>query len=180
MRRAGCFWYLDLEKSPIECLIHLSLICHPLWIISPREGVLFSAGWIDDRLSCFMRVIICQCIISWFVLVCVCVYMYLCAISSISHCFISSSYQINAWVASVISRVSGPADYTNGYSCMQSVSFSFVCVSAQQSEEMSVFAEERDEHTLETKRLAKGNTQQASDTKTAVHCRLWVNSANVF
>ncbi len=63
---------------------------------------------------------------------------------------------------------------------MQSVSFSFVCVSAQQSEEMSVSGEEIDEHTQETKRLASGNTQQAPDTKPAVHCRFWVNSANVF
>lgn len=84
------------------------------------------------------------------------------------------------WVAPVVPRVSGPADYTNSYSRMQSVSFSIVCVSAQQSEEMSVSGEEIDEHTQETKRLASENTQQAADTKPAVHCRFWVKSANVF
>lgn len=57
----------------------------------------------------------------------------------------------------------GPADYTNGCLCMQSVSFAFVCVSAQQSQEMSVSGEEIDEHTPETKRLASGNTQQVTD-----------------
>lgn len=50
-------------------------------------------------------------------------------------------------MASIVPGVSGPADYTNSYSCMQSVSFSFVRVSAQQSEEMSVSGEEIDEHT---------------------------------
>lgn len=70
------------------------------------------------------------------------------------------SNEMNACVASV---VSGPADYTNGYLCTQSVSVSFVCVSAQQSEEMSVSGEELDEHTPETKRLATGNTQQVTD-----------------
>lgn len=43
---------------------------------------------------------------------------------------------------------------------MQSVSVSFVCASAQQSEEMSVSGEVIDEHAPETKRLATGNTQQ--------------------
>lgn len=71
---------------------------------------------------------------------------------------LSPSYnQINSWVASIVPRVSGPADYTNGHRCMQSVSLSFVCVSAQQSDEMSVSGEEIDEHTPETKRLATGN-----------------------
>lgn len=64
--------------------------------------------------------------------------------------------------------VSGPVDYTNSYSCMQSVSFSFVCVSAQQSEEMSVSGEKIDEYTRETKSLASENAQQAADTKPAV------------
>lgn len=74
--------------------------------------------------------------------------------------------------------ISGPVDYTDSYSCMQSVSFSFVCVSAQQSEEMSVSGEEVDEYTQETKSLASGNAQQ--DTKPAVQCRFWVNTANTF
>lgn len=76
--------------------------------------------------------------------------------------------------------ISGPVDYTNSYSCMQSVSFSFVCVSAQQSEEMSVSGEEIDEYTQETKSMASWNAQQARDTKPAVHCRFWVHSANAF
>lgn len=59
--------------------------------------------------------------------------------------------------------------------------FSFVCVSAQQSEKMSVSGEDIDEHTHRgTKRLANENTQQPQHTKTAVQCRSWFNSANVF
>lgn len=90
-----------------------------------------------------------------------------------------SILESNKGLAPVVPRVSGPTDYTNSASCMQSVTFSFVCVAAQQSEEMSVSGEEREEHTHGTKKLASGNAQQATDTKPAVHCRFWVKSENV-
>ena len=137
-----------------------------------------------------MRVIICVCacmIASRVSCVHTCVCVYIFAYRPSVNVLSPSYAQINSWVASIVPRVSGPADYTNGHRCMQSVSLSFVCVSAQQSDEMSVSGEEIDEHTPETKRLATGNAW-ASDTKPAVlqlvgqfsKCVLIKNSSVVF
>ena len=102
-----------------------------------------------------MRVIIFVCVSSTLSMhsLCLCAYVFACYI--IHQSMVYSILQSNkgpGWL--LLFHVSGPADYTYSYSCMQSVSFSFVCVSAQQSEEMSVSREEIDEHTQETKRLA--------------------------
>lgn len=111
---------------------------------------------------------------SLFVRFYVCVQIYSHGIFSISPCLIPSYNQINARVAFVVLRVSGPADYT---AC--SLLFLCVCV-CQRSSQKSVSGEQIDEYTQETKRLASGNTRQATDTKAAVHCRFWVNSTNTF
>lgn len=78
-------------------------------------------------------------------------------------------------MASIVPLVSGPADYTNSYSCMQSVSFSFVRVSAQQSEEMSVSGEEIDG----TRRRQRGRPVKIHNTHRAVHCRFLGQSSEV-
>ncbi len=70
--RRWLFLVFRVEKSPFECLIHLSLICHPLWIIFlQRRSCVFPlgrsmTGWLALRQSLFV-------FISTICTVCVCV-----------------------------------------------------------------------------------------------------------
>lgn len=124
----------------------------------PEKELCFPTGYIDEAELLYESHYLCLCVYDCIVFACVYICIYIFAYRPSVNALSPSYNQINSWVASIVPRVSGPADYTNGHRCMQSVSLSFVCVSAQQSDEMSVSGEEIDEHTPETKRLATGNT----------------------